>query len=275
MGKYGLIDFDKKFRQYMDSWLKENLRSDSDKTIEDLEEEVPAVYAKWVEAEQVYFDQFSAVELIEMLSEYMASEITVPDILCDAILQKKEQTQEPLYKLFKYGVYNTENHMILINLLSAMGSTLPVLDFISIVVQHEEDGEVINAAAEALRFMGEDSFLPLLKAYDTATNVNAKEMLMNAMIYNPFRQDILCDRLIDLFSQSNSKAFIAGLIAEYNDKDCLPALYIAENSKEIDYIDYTEICNAIEALGGNTERNREFEGDAYYDMLKTYTGLDN
>ena len=30
-----------------------------------------------------------------------------------------------------------------------------------------------------------------------------------------------------------------------------------------------EICNAIEALGGETARDRQFEGDAYYEMMKS------
>ena len=45
----------------------------------------------------------------------------------------------------------------------------------------------------------------------------------------------------------------------------------AAASKEINYIDYTEICNAIEMLGGEPDRKREFDGDAYYEMMKQGT----
>jgi len=37
---------------------------------------------------------------------------------------------------------------------------------------------------------------------------------------------------------------------------------------DISYLDYIEIVNAIEALGGEVSADREFNGDPYYESLK-------
>ena len=73
--------------------------------------------------------------------------------------------------------------------------------------------------------------------------------------------------MILLMKQSKNKALIAGFMAAYGDDRCLEALHQAENARDISYIDYVEICDAIEALGGETARDREFDGDEYYEMI--------
>ena len=37
---------------------------------------------------------------------------------------------------------------------------------------------------------------------------------------------------------------------------------------DLNYLDYIEIVHAIEALGGEVETEREFNGDPYYESLK-------
>ena len=39
-------------------------------------------------------------------------------------------------------------------------------------------------------------------------------------------------------------------------------------AKDVGYLDYVEIVNAIEALGGERPSEREFSGDPYYESLK-------
>jgi len=271
MGKFNLVDFDKKSHQYVNEWLEKNLKEENGKTVDQLEEEAPLVYAAWAKKESRYFDDFSGAELVEMLSEYIASDISVPDLLCERIIKKKEDTEAPLYQLYAKGMFSAEDRIMMINMLSAMDSALPLQDFITLIWEQEEDTEVINAAAEALRFMTTASASDILNAFDNAEKQAAKELFMNALVYQKSAPAGLTDRLIKLLSDSTSKAFVAGMMTQYGDDDCLPILYEAEQALDIDYIDYTEICNAIEALGGNTDRSRDFEGDSYYDMLKNYT----
>ena len=40
-------------------------------------------------------------------------------------------------------------------------------------------------------------------------------------------------------------------------------------SQDINYLDYIEIVNAIEALGGEVDDSRDFSGDPYYESLRT------
>ena len=38
-------------------------------------------------------------------------------------------------------------------------------------------------------------------------------------------------------------------------------------NREINYLDYIEVRNAIEALGGDAPEERDFTGDPYYESL--------
>ena len=42
----------------------------------------------------------------------------------------------------------------------------------------------------------------------------------------------------------------------------------AAQSPDINYLDYVEVVNAIEALGGERPPEREFSGDPYYESLR-------
>lgn len=274
MKKFDLIDFDKKSKEYISQWISRQLQ-DGGKTPEQLEAEAPGVYARWSREQSKYFNGFSGGELVEMLAAYMASDISVPDILCDKIIEQKKDTEEPLYRFFQQDILSAENRMLVINMLSAMESLLPLGDLIRMVRENDGDKELINAAAEALCYMKGEASEALLEAFDRSADQTARELFMHAIVYKNTCPAGLAGRLNDLLSASTSKAYVAGLMAQYGDDDCLPALYAAEKSAEIDYIDYTEICNAIEALGGATERSRSFEGDAYYDMLKSYALNEN
>lgn len=56
----------------------------------------------------------------------------------------------------------------------------------------------------------------------------------------------------------------AGFLAEYGDERALPVLEEALGREEINYLEYREIRYAVEALGGECIRERDFSNDPYY-----------
>ena len=62
-------------------------------------------------------------------------------------------------------------------------------------------------------------------------------------------------------------AFFASLLGKLGDERAIPALTRAMQESGINYLDYIELRNAIEALGGDAPAERDFSGDPYYESL--------
>ncbi len=257
-----LIDFDSQFNEYMDQQAEKMLAEG--KKPDEIEELIPKMYDEWAHKAAEYFADIDDSELVRMLGAYMDEEISVPDVLTDRITQNKEN-EKLLFDLFKREDRSTANRILIMNLLSDLESTLPQKEYLNIIA-FSDDSELVDAAAEALKYLDCDKS-EILERFDSETDAAVKERLMYILVYSPNRVEALAQRLAELMQQSNSKAVVAGLMAHYGDEKCLDALYKAEEAKGISYIDYVEICDAIEQLGGETDRKREFDGDDYYEMM--------
>lgn len=74
--------------------------------------------------------------------------------------------------------------------------------------------------------------------------------------------------LMEAFEKAEDCALLAGYLGRYQDDRALPALKKKAIDPGINYLEYVEIVNAIEQLGGEVPENREFSGDPYYESLK-------
>ena len=67
--------------------------------------------------------------------------------------------------------------------------------------------------------------------------------------------------------QKDRRALFAGYLAKIGDDRALPELLEAAKEDKLRYLDYIEIRNAIEALGGDCPE-REYSDDPEYDALR-------
>ena len=75
--------------------------------------------------------------------------------------------------------------------------------------------------------------------------------------------------MIELFvTRDERRAQFASYLAKLGDERAIPMLKEAAQSPDINYLDYVEVVNAIEALGGERPPEREFSGDPYYESLR-------
>ena len=99
---------------------------------------------------------------------------------------------------------------------------------------------------------------------DTHGDISIPEMLSG---YH--KQDEIYELLIDRFNRhEEQRAMYASFLSKYGDERALPVLYKAIESVDLNYLDFIEIANAIESLGGERPADREFSGDPYYESLK-------
>jgi hypothetical protein len=71
-----------------------------------------------------------------------------------------------------------------------------------------------------------------------------------------------------MFKSSGDKALYASYLGKYGNPDAVKTLKGALDWININYLDYIEIRNAIEELGGEVAHLRNFEGDKYFESMK-------
>ena len=147
-----IIDFDARFTEVLNDWIEKN-RSRY-KRPEDMEDDVPDVYLRWLNqpaewldgaAPGAYFERYnSADELCALLCEYIAQGVPVPDPLLDRLEELGDE--KALLALAKDKAAPCEARMAAIELLRQLESTLPMVDFIRWQVERDEEDDLLDNA---------------------------------------------------------------------------------------------------------------------------------
>lgn len=257
-----LRDYDAEFKEYLENWLAQNRANY--KKVEEIEDAVPGLYADWLEGAMRELEKLSGPQLAEMMLAYNESGQSVPDVLYTALTLRDDA--EKAVNGMRKTAGSEAFSILLVNLLSEMESTLPLPEYMAELAAAQEDSPYLNAVAEAVALMGKEAGPAIMEAYGKAKTVIGRELLLNAAATADVNEN-MAPALCTLFYQTENKAFVAGLMARRGDDKCLKLLEIAQYSPEVDYIAYVEICNAIEALGGETLRDRVFESDKSYEYM--------
>ncbi len=270
------IDFDKAFERYMTAWVRENGEKYKN-NMDVIEGMMPDVYmeflarpADWLDgvAPQDYFARYAdAGELIELLGAYIDQKVPVPDLLLERIAELGEDAEAALLPLVKGSGVPEEMEMTAISLLRELESAAPMRAYIDFIAAMEDPDERGDLRAEALLSMGEDAVAPILEALPAA-KAAGRDVFADILSNYPGDERIF-RLLMERFAQAADKrALFASYLAKLGDPRALDALNDAARDPEINYLDYVEIANAIEALGGDRPPEREFSGDPYYESLK-------
>jgi len=270
------IDFDKQFERYTRSWMEKNAEKYKN-NMDVIEAMMPDVYMEFLEKEAewlnglspiAYFAQYDdAGMLIDWMCEYYTQDVPVPDMLLERITELGEDAETALCALpFSQDVPH-EAALTAISLLREMESTALAEAYISFIAALEEPDEKGDMCAEALEMMGEGVVEPMILALETATQTG-KDVFADILSNYP-GDDRIFDLLIERFVHSDDRrALFASYLAKFGDERALPVLMKAAQDDTVNYLDYVEIVNAIDALGGERPSERDFTGDPYYESLK-------
>jgi len=249
-----IIDFDARFTEVLNDWIEKN-RSRY-KRPEDMEDDVPDVYLRWLNqpaewldgaAPGAYFERYnSADELCALLCEYIAQGVPVPDPLLDRLEELGDE--KALLALAKDKAAPCEARMAAIELLRQLESTLPMVDFIRWQVERDEEDDLLDNALESLRQMGEGVRKPAKVAF-MAANQEGKEALLDVLADYPGDDDVFHFALEQFKTCKDKRALYAGYLAKLEDDHALEALLDVAESDDVSYTDFIEIRSAIERLG--------------------------
>ena len=270
------IDFDKQFERYTKDWVKRNAAKYKN-NMDVIESMMPDVYmefmakpAAWLDglSPEAYFAQFDdAQALVNWMCDYYAQNVPVPDLLLERITDLGEDAEQALLALLSREGIAQEAEMTAISLLRELESTAPMQRYIDYIAAMEEPGEKGDMCAESLLAMGKDAVAPILAALEGAKETG-RDIFADILCNYPGDERIY-DLLVERFARvPQQRALFASFLAKLGDERALPMLKEAAQAEDINYLDYVEIVNAIEALGGERPTEREFSGDPYYESLK-------
>jgi len=281
-----LIDFDRKFHEYTEKWFREN--RNRYRKIEDMEAYMPELYLRWLNtpvdwadglSPSEYVSRFDDVDmLIDWMLQYLCSKIPLPDLLLERITDLHNSGKGIEKKLINIlnekGLENYKGldinaaKQIAINLLNEIQSTEPMELYISLIAKRDKKDEIADNAAESLINMGRIIVEPVLKALEHTNNLHARECFVD-ILSNFSNDDRIFRWILTMFEETEEKkALYASYLGKYGDDRAIQVLEKAIKSVNINYLDYIEIKNAIEELGGVIEIDRDFSGDKYYEALK-------
>ncbi|MDR0425651.1 MAG: hypothetical protein LBH24_00610 [Clostridiales bacterium] len=268
----GLPDFDKLFETYLKNWYRAH--ADDGMTPEELEDKLPEIYAEWAERPEALLSgetpagYFAKIQdpgtLLALLIESGRTGEGACALLIDRMAEV-EGTTVLLARAIEDGSIRGELLTETMNILVELSGKHPLKTYAAWLVedgvdegQRELAAEILtDHAAEAAPFL-----FPLIEAADD----EQCELLAQVLAAAP--KDERTYRLLErLFLSRRGLPLAASLIAKYGDERLVGVLYPALD--DCNYMEFIEIRNAVEALGGTVDEDyRDFSDDAYYKLLK-------
>lgn len=268
------IDFDAYFGKYAEQWIAEN-RSKY-KNMDQMEEEMPELYLRWLnmpadwldgQTPGEYFARFkNPDELIDLLRAYHDQNVSVPDQLLERIGELGEASVEALMRL---AGEQKDRALTLtaLNLLIEIGSDRPMELCLDIIDSAEAQNELTDVASELLSNLGASVVEPILSRMTHAGKA-AQEAFLDVLCNFPGDERIYNYTVNAFLRCYDRRALYASYLGKLGDERAIEPLRSALELSDLTYLDYIEIVNTIEALGGEVTDNREFSGDPYYESLK-------
>lgn len=271
-----IINFDRHFEAYLAAWIQAH--ADTYKNnVDRMEEKMPEVYMRWLNtpadwldghAPGTYFAQYDdAQALVAWLRAYVQQRTPVPDQLLERITDLGGSAQAHLMALLDEST-PMELQLMAISLLGEMDSREPLPLYVRRIARRAAQDEFSDMATEALGAMGAHAVAPILAAIDEATDAGRESFL-----------DILCnfpgdERIYalarDMFlTHPGRRALFASFLGKLGDARAIPVLQEAMADPALSYLDYIELRNALEALGGDAPAERAFDGDPFYESLRS------
>lgn len=269
-----LIDFEQRFREYLENYEQENELDE-----QQLEELTPELYLEWLEMPQKwlngkspvsYYADLSAAELVEDLGKYILSDITLPGVLLNRIADDKQETYPYLISLLQ----NYEDKkaqavkVAIVRLIEEMDLPHPYEYYIEVITRSNEQNDYAEACADELKNSGQNHKEEIIAAFEAADNAYASDCLLDVLSYFKYDARIFQFVLEKFLYSGMNQAFYASCLGKMGNEKALPFLEEALRSDDVGYYDYIAIKNALEALGGEIDIERDFSGDKDYESLK-------
>lgn len=265
-----VIDVDNLFDKYISDYVYGNIGKVNP---EEIENKIPQLYEEFGDTSlkeldgktpNEYYKQFSGADLVECLKNHLEKGVSVSDFLCEAITSDCENERALVGALEKEN--SEEFTLYLMNMLGDMGSENVCARYLQFIVWDYSES-IRELATELLSPMAEkvkETVLAQFREVEENKKVNLTEILSNCK-----NDDRVFDILVEQFVKHKENVpLYASYLSKYGDERAIPFLVQAIEAEKISYADFEEIRFAIEALGGEYTKERDFTSDKTYKKIK-------
>ena len=268
-----IYDFDAKFYDYVRGWmalhpgLKEN---EVEERYNEMMRSFLNAPAKWLDGQKPgeYFDRYSdPKDLMKLLEEYLKRDIGLPEPLYSRVVALGEACAPSLLRIISDPDKPENLRGTAIALLRDMDAEIPLEQYADIVAASRESSEISELVGDVLAQADPRIVALLMARYDRAKEYG--RMLILDICSNYPEDPRVFDRLVHLMrTRPDERALCAALLAKLGDPRAIEPMKAMLNLVDLTYLDYIELRNAIEALGGDAGEERCFNGDPDYEALR-------
>ncbi len=259
-----LIDFDGLFDEKLAEYMQQNRGKYTEKQWEAL---IPKLYKQFGDTfipkagatPKGYYAAMTDEALVEALVRHIEEGVPVSDFLCrelegrdcpDALLTLLQETDSELITLA-------------VNLIGSHPKAFG--PYFRLLALPDCDEDVAETICEQLKMSADR--VKALALEDYKKDIRS-EMMLEILSRCKERDDAVFEVLLNAFRTSGEELPMrASYLAAYGDVRALPTLLEAIDRDDINFLEYQELKYAIEALGGEYTRPRDFTNDAYFQEI--------
>ena len=267
-----LIDFDEIFNIKMAKMIEKHASEHSEDEWENIIAEMYVDFGDRAIKEigttpRLYFKNMTDSQLVETLKEYILQQISVPDFLCEEL--EKRDCSSALINL----LYESDEQLVqyAINLLDAEPKAAK--RYVEMLKEEQYDEHIKDSLADMLKpnaDLVKDEILILAK--DESTKPYALEIISRLKQ----KDDKAYSCLLNAFYGADDEdlPLICSYLATYGDERALPILLGTIEREDISFVLFQELKFAIEALGGEYCKERDFSDDPNYQKIMSAQEMD-
>ena len=266
-------DFDEKFFDYARTWMAMHPGL-TEKQIEDSYNEIMLNWlnapASWLNGEKPgeYFMRYSdPKDLMKLLEEYDKRGIGLPEPLYSRIAALGEDCVPGLMRIAGNPDRPESLRATALALLGDIRSPQSGELLVDLVCGGEQDDELSDIAAEQLANRGGDQIDTLLDRYDAATE-HGQTLILDICANYPGDERIFDYMMDKLRNRPEQRALYASFLGKLGDPRAIDTLKSFLQLTDLGYLDYIELRNAVEELGGDPGEERAFYGDPDYEAMR-------
>lgn len=264
-----VIDIDKLFDEYIKDFVYKNIGKVK---VEEIENQIPMLYEKFGseklkeldgKSPNEYYENYGIKDLLICLKNHLETRVEVSDFLCETINSKAENEGELVNALDNED--NEEFMLYVMNMLIDLDSKKCLNKFLELITWDYSES-IKELATEHLKENAEsvkEQILAQFRECDDTVKEYLTEILSGCK-----KDDKVFDILIEQFAKNQDKIPIyAGYLAKYGDERALTFLMAQIERQDISYADFEELRFAIEALGGQYDKVRDFKKDKTFKKI--------
>ena len=261
-----LYDFDGMFDEKLGEYIKKNAGKYTESEWEDI---IPALYKKFGDTTiksigktpNGFYAEMTDDELVKCLKAHLKQDVPVSEFLCSAI--EGRSLADKLMPLLDGTDGEREYAMNL------MGSDeRAICKYMQILVS-TDDSDLKDRCADYIK---EKADLVIDEALENYKKGVEKEYMLEIISRSVVKNEEIFEVLLKEFrSDPDNIPMHASYLAAYGDERALEYLLDKIDEEGISFIEYQELKFAIEALGGEYTKKRDFSNDPYYELIKSHS----